>query len=161
MLLKIYNGVEILVDDEDVDRILAILKKGCEWVYNHRTGGVTGLCIINGKEKRVFLHRVIMNCHDISLDVDHIFHNRIDFRKSELRVCTPQQNTWNRGISKNNTSGITGVDWRKSRKKWRASMERDGKFISLGSFTNKEDAVKARKDAEIKFQGEYRFKEKQ
>jgi hypothetical protein len=50
-----------------------------------------------------------------------------------------------------NTSGVTGVNWLKKNKKWRAYITVDNKQINLGSFENKEDAIKARKDAEIKY----------
>jgi hypothetical protein len=51
-------------------------------------------------------------------------------------------------ISKNNTSGIKGVTWDKSRKRWVAQIEFQGKHYYLGRFTNKEDARKARESAE-------------
>ena len=58
----------------------------------------------------------------------------------------------------NNTSGITGVYWKKDRNKWGARIVVNGKCIYLGYFANKEDAIKIRKEAEIKYFGEYRFK---
>ena len=48
----------------------------------------------------------------------------------------------------NNTSGIKGVYYIKDRRKWRASIGFRGKTIYLGQFENKEDAIKARKEAE-------------
>ena len=44
-----------------------------------------------------------------------------------------------------------GVGWHKQRKKWRARIKNNGKDISLGLFHSYEDAVKARKLAEIDY----------
>jgi hypothetical protein len=46
---------------------------------------------------------------------------------------------------------VTGVCWNKHRGKWRAYITVNQKQISLGSFTEKEDAMKARKNAELKY----------
>lgn len=51
---------------------------------------------------------------------------------------------------KSNTSGVTGVSWDKSRQKWSASIIFKKKIYYLGRYENKEDAIKARKEAEEK-----------
>ena len=51
-------------------------------------------------------------------------------------------------VRKNNTSGVPGVDWRESRKRWRATICFKGKRYYLGSFAKLEDAVQARRNAE-------------
>lgn len=51
-------------------------------------------------------------------------------------------------VRSNNASGVTGVDWRSSKQTWRASICFKGKRYYLGSYTQFEDAVKARKRAE-------------
>ena len=52
-----------------------------------------------------------------------------------------------RDMSRNNTSGITGVFWHKARGKWVAQIRVEGKQKYLGCFPNKEDAVAARRKA--------------
>lgn len=54
-------------------------------------------------------------------------------------------------ILSTNTSGVTGVTWDKSRNKWRAQIVFQGKAHHLGRYTEKEDAIKARKEAEEKY----------
>lgn len=54
-------------------------------------------------------------------------------------------------VSKNNTSGIKGVCWDKNKQLWRAQIKYQSKCIYLGSFAKKEDAAKARKEAEEKY----------
>lgn len=48
-----------------------------------------------------------------------------------------------RGGSDTSTSGIKGVSWRASRKRWMATLRVDGKTIGLGQYTNKYDAGRA------------------
>ena len=47
------------------------------------------------------------------------------------------------GLPLNNTSGIKGVCWDKSRNRWVASYRKDGKTIRLGRFKTKEEAAQA------------------
>ena len=46
---------------------------------------------------------------------------------------------------------MTGVCWRKRTHKWEVNITINGKFKYLGSFIDKEDAIKVRKEAEIKY----------
>ena len=83
------------------------------------------------------------------MEVDHINHNKLDNRKSNLRICTHQQNCMN--VSDN----VKGIHYDKSRNKWMAHIK--GK--NLGRFNTKEEAIEARKQAEMDYFGEYRNKE--
>ncbi|NGT85713.1 AP2 domain-containing protein [Clostridium perfringens] len=49
-----------------------------------------------------------------------------------------------------NTSGVTGVTWDKKREKWASQICFQNKTYNLGRYDNKEDAIKARKEAERK-----------
>jgi len=51
-------------------------------------------------------------------------------------------------VRRNNTSGVPGVDWRASKRLWRAAICFKGKRYYLGSYGKFEDAVRARKRAE-------------
>ena len=101
------------------------------------------------------LHRFIMNAPKGKV-VDHINHNKLDNRKCNLRVCTQSQNTMNSSLRSDNSSGYTGVYWYKSRSKWLVRITVNGKCINLGYYDDLEEAVKVRKEAEIKYFGEYR-----
>ncbi|EGJ9720685.1 AP2 domain-containing protein, partial [Listeria monocytogenes] len=56
-----------------------------------------------------------------------------------------------RKISTRNKSGIKGVRWNEGRKKWEASITFKRNHHFLGRFTKKEDAIKARLEAEEKY----------
>ena len=102
------------------------------------------------------LHSVIMNTTN-KQKIDHKKHIKIDNRKNQLRICTAQENNMNRKISRNNTSGCTGVYWSVKNQKWWASIKFKNKSIYLGSFNKFEDAIKARKQAEEKYFGEFSY----
>ena len=87
---------------------------------------------------------------------DHINQDRLDNRWENLRVVTNSQNQMNRGIGKNNTSGATGVMFKKG--KWEARLKKDGVVIGLGRYATKEAAIVARKLGEILHFGENRNK---
>jgi hypothetical protein len=103
------------------------------------------------------LHRFIVNCPK-DYETDHIDMNTLDCREDNLRIVTHSQSQMNRGLQKNNKSGITGVIWVKTFEKWMAYLQRDGIQKTLGYFENKEDAIKVRENAEIEYFKEYRNK---
>ena len=82
--------------------------------------------------------------------------NKID----NLRLATNPQNKMNRvNLPSNNTSGVIGVCWNKKAKKWEAQIRVNKVQKFLGYFINKEDAIKVRKEAEIKYYGNFRSKD--
>ena len=58
-------------------------------------------------------------------------------------------------LSSNNTSGCRGVSFDKRMGLWRARLKFKRKLMNFGSYTNFEDAVKARKEAEQLYFGEF------
>jgi hypothetical protein len=86
---------------------------------------------------------------------DHVDRNPMNCRKGNLREATQQENMRNISLQKNNASGITGVSIHKQTGKWRARVMIDYKEIGLGLFENKDDAIKARLQAEAKYYGAF------
>ena len=58
-------------------------------------------------------------------------------------------------VRRNNTSGVPGVNWRETKKKWRAEICFKGKRYELGDFARFEDAVRARRVAEEKLHDQF------
>ena len=81
--------------------------------------------------------------------IDHIDQNRLNNKLNNLRDVTNQENQKNQSKSKNNTSGVTGVYLHKLTGKWVAQGMVDGKLLHLGFFTDKLDAIAARKSWEV------------
>lgn len=68
--------------------------------------------------------------------IDHINGVKDDNRICNLRAATPNQNQHNKALNKNNTSGVKGVSWNESKKKWEARVWMDGKCNRLGRFSD-------------------------
>jgi hypothetical protein len=115
----------------------------------------------NYNQKDVMLHVLVMKqLKDFDSKftyVDHIGHNLSDCRKNNLRLVTPLQSSANTGLRKNNKSGCTGVSWYDKGNCWRSRISVNREEITLGYFNNLDSAIKARKDAEIKYQKEYSY----
>ena len=108
------------------------------------------------KEDKIHIHRLIMG-FPYGMNIDHINHNTLDNRKSNLRIVTTSQNAMNRIKSSNNTSGVSGVVWVKSRNKWKSQIKFNGQLIFLGEYDKFEDAEKRRKQAEEEYFGKYSY----
>jgi hypothetical protein len=80
--------------------------------------------------------------------IDHEFHDRADNRICKLRESCDADNRKNQSISKRNKSGVMGVHWYAARSKWQAYINDSGRRRNLGYFTDKDDAIAARKNAE-------------
>lgn len=133
--------------------------------YGHQSGCEVGskrvkcggghyleVCINN---HRALAHRVCWILHYGSipdgLEIDHIDHNGLNNRIDNLRAVTRTENKRNCPIRSTNKSGFTGVRFDKVNSRWISEITVNGKAIYLGSFTQKEEAIKKRKEAEIKF----------
>lgn len=83
--------------------------------------------------------------------VDHINHKKADNRWDNLRHVTNQENQKHKAMQTDNTSGVTGVYWNKSLGKWKSHIRVDGKSIYLGITHDKDEAIRWRKAAEVKY----------
>lgn len=91
--------------------------------------------------KRITLHRFIMNPDKDSV-IDHKDRNGLNCQKSNLRICTKQENNWNcktQGRSK--TSQYKGVSFDKRIMKWGTQISINGKIKNLGYYENEKDAA--------------------
>lgn len=108
----------------------------------------------NYKTVHFTMHRVIMQAKKGEY-VDHINGDRLDNRRSNLRICSNQENLCNKPKQLNNTSGYKGVTWRKIAKKWLAQIQVNNKTIHLGYYETKEEAALAYNIAAKKYHGEF------
>jgi len=106
---------------------------------------------INGTNYRAA--RVIYKlCHGVDAhQVDHIDGNRLNNRIDNLRAVTGQQNQQNMKRCTRNKSGVTGVSWNTEKNRWDAKITHNKKTILLGRFTDFDEAVATRKQAENEF----------
>lgn len=105
---------------------------------------------INGKSIRI--HRFVMKAKSGEV-VDHIFHDKFDARKSQLRIVDQLVNNGNRKISKTNKSGFRGVCKTRNGKSYRSYVFHKGKEIYCGTFDTAEEAglASSSKRAELNY----------
>ncbi len=80
----------------------------------------------------VSMHRFILGIDDPEIKVDHKYHDTLDNRKSELRVCSNEENCTNKLRKAPNSSGYTGVTWNKVRNRYQIRIRSKGKSMCLG-----------------------------
>ena len=155
--IQLTQGYFALVDDEDFEELNKHkwhIKKHRNTVYAVRTQWIVG-----GKGKQIHykMHRVILGLKNPKEVCDHINHNGLDNRKSNLRVCTNKENQKNRLSKKNSTSKYLGVSL--SDNKWVSGISVNGKRKHLGTFDNTKDgeilAAISYDFAAIKYHGEF------
>lgn len=130
--IPLTQGKFTIVDDDDFEKV-----KQFKWNYHHQKpdhdykyGRAARRCkcpIAKGVYPTIFLHRQIMSCPK-GFCIDHINHNTLDNRKSNLRICTTSQNAMNsRKCRTKKTSEYKGVSYDRFTNKWMMMIELDGK----------------------------------
>lgn len=74
-----------------------------------------------------------------------------DYEPSNCKWASVIEQSRNHRLQKNNSSGYKGISWDNESSKWVAYIGLNKKTIKLGRFLKKEDAIKARKEAETKY----------
>ena len=133
--IKLSQGKYALLDDDDYE----IISKN-KWFLGIDGYARRNFYMSNGKQGAILMHRQIMNPIK-GMDVDHINHNTLDNRRSNLRIVTRSQNQMNSSSRKNSTSKYKGVFWHKRDCKWVSQIRMNGKLKSLGYFNKETDAA--------------------
>lgn len=123
---------------------------------NHQYYGDKGISYCPEWENfDVFAQWAIDNGYQKGLEIDRIDGDK-DYCPDNCRWVTHKNNSRNRKARSNNTTGTPGVQPRKYKSGkivYRVSIETDDGRVNVGTFENLEDAVLARKDAELKYWG--------
>lgn len=149
--IPLTQGKFALVDKEDFDYLSQF-----KWCYTSagyaiRTEYPKGL---KGDGVRILMHRLILDAPK-NKQVDHINQDGLDNRRSNIRLATPSQNQWNKGVQKNNTSGHKGISWDMKNNKWRVSINTKGRYINLGRYSDIKEAVLVREKFVLSLHGEF------
>lgn len=134
----------VLIDDEDLH------------FFINRRWSVDSLGYVASRSKKSFdrLHRLVAKATNEHL-VDHIDGNKLNNKKSNLRICSNAQNLQNRGANRNNSSGKKGVYFNKKSGKWIAQIGVGNKRIHVGTFSDVNDAAAAYKEASIRLHKDF------
>lgn len=150
--MTLTQGQSTLIDDADVDLVsqhrwyAAKTRRGWRVTTNTKNS--------EGKQRNLLLHRFLME-PEKGLVVDHLNHDALDNRRSNMRVCTYSQNAMNQRSARKSSSKYLGVSWDKGAKKWKASILIQGKKKNLGRFKEEDDAARAFDTAARLHFGEY------
>lgn len=125
------RGHVALVDDEDYEWLNLSL-----WTTQGEEGHLYAVREFQGR--RMYMHVVLTGVRG----TDHVDGNGLNNQRSNLRVATQQQNTWN-SRARVGTSLYKGVSWAEHAKRWRAQIVLDGENTHLGYHVSEEDAARA------------------
>ena len=150
--IPLTQGKDALVDDKD----FGVLNQYNWYTRKHRNTFYAQRKTkrINGKNEIILMHAQIIKTPK-GMATDHRDNDGLNNQRKNLRVCSNAENLMNRGKPSNNTSGYKGVSFYKPTKKWRAYISKNGKIISLGHHTSKQDASEAYIKACKKYHGEF------
>lgn len=154
------RGLSALVDVADLPLVADIAWSavpGCAggrstfYAVHSERSGLTPSGTLNTR-----MHRLILGLvRGDGILVDHRNLNGLDNRRSNLRICTRQQNQWNKTMLSTNRSGFKGVYFHRISGRWSARIQMDGRSAYLGLFDTPEDAAAAYNEAACRLHGEF------
>jgi hypothetical protein len=122
------TALQCLIETDDFEIVNSVPGT---WYLNWDRGtksyrAVTNIRTEDGKVNVLKMHRLIMGIPD-GLSIDHINHNLLDNRRSNLRLATNAENMQNR-ITTNtrNKTGLMNVNWNNRDKKWKGVVIENG-----------------------------------
>ena len=134
---KVYlkNGGGAFVDDEDYEKVW-----GYEWYGLKGPSTTYAVTNTNTKGRLLSMHRLVMDAPPDTV-VDHRDRNGLNNCRHNLRLCTQQQNLWNRKRRGDRPrSPYLGV-WVKRNGRYATLVSVDGKQVYFGTFINERDAA--------------------
>ena len=149
--IMLSRGYVTIIDEADEDLVRLI-----GWRAQGRAPNIYAAIKIGGRRspRVLYLHRALLAAPK-GLEVDHINGDKLDNRRSNLRLATRKENGRNQKLNARNKTGIAGVTIDKNGRFW-ARLKFEGRQLELGRHCRIEDAAAARAAAEVKYFGEFR-----
>jgi len=144
------RGLEATIDAADVG-----LVEGFNWyalVTQYGHAYAMRAQVIDGHRTSILMHRLIVEASTED-EVDHIDGDGLNNRRSNLRTCTPRQNSANQRVMRRNKLGFKGVA--KKCRRFYASIQSAGKTVHLGTYDTPEEAAAAYRGAAKALHGDF------
>ena len=152
-----------IIDAEDYDKVMEGCSRSKKWYAHFGGKGEEYTYAMSGSHYG--MHRVIMDAPK-GMDVDHINGDRLDNRKVNLRIATRSQNSQNKKLRSDSSTGYKGVYEIKGRnlaKRFRASIAdqttpaTNKRRTHLGYYATAEEAARAYDRAAIELYGKFAY----
>lgn len=129
--IPLTRGKVTVVDDDDFDRLSQV-----KWHYSPEGYARNSWSL-------GYMHRAIMGA-PTGMEIDHIDGNKLNNTKANLRICTGQQNDFNRQWKRPRAqSRFKGVRIGRNGIRWQAGIRVNRKEIYIGTFDSEEEAAQA------------------
>jgi hypothetical protein len=142
-----------LVDESDYARLLVF-----RWHLNQSGYAVRVQHSPRVRGKRTSaqfrMHRLVLEAPP-DLQVDHINGDRLDNRRSNLRLATAAEQRRNEGVVRGGSSRFKGVTWSKERGLWEAQIKHQRKRMFLGRYRDEVLAARAYDETARSLFGEF------
>jgi hypothetical protein len=136
--IPLTRGFVAIVDDEDFERLSAF-----KWRANAEGYAIRDVPhpLRSGKKTVEFMHRSLLGLEfGDKRQGDHRNNCCQDNRRANLRIATHAENSRNKPLTKDNTSGLKGASWHSRDRKWLSQIQVNGKAVHLGRFDSAEAA---------------------
>ena len=110
----------------------------------------------DGNKTNVAMHRIITDAPR-GMQVDHLNHNTLDNRLSNLRLCNRSTNQMNMDKSRDGSKSsiYKGVSWSSKKNKWLAQIKKNRKNHNLGLYETEAEAAIVYNQKAIELFGEF------
>lgn len=147
--IALSQGLTTLIDGTDTAWVTQ-----WKWSARENNRGIFYACRVervDGRKKFVHLHRAVYEMHHgpiaHDLEIDHINHDSLDNRLSNLRAVTRSLNNANREAGRHERKHSLPKGVYPSKARFRAQIGMNGRALHLGCFGTAEEAHQAFKTA--------------
>lgn len=150
--IQLTQGEVAIVDDEDYELLRSFnwrLQRNKRYSFAIRNDRLP-----DGRRTTIRMHHMVV-CVGDGYVLNHRDGNGLNNQKSNLRVATKSQAQYTKRLQRSSKSGLKGVFWDSTKRKWRAEISANGKKIRLGYFCDRKEAYSAYCKASGKYHGEF------
>ena len=139
--IPLSQGLVAIVDDNDFP-----ILNDHRWCYRAERDGKQGYAVrhvkVDGKDRLCYLHRQLMQPGE-GQEVIFLNHDKLDCRRSNLRVVSKQEARQHHRVRRDSKSGVKGVRFNPEFRTWTALTYRHGHCYTIGTYYRQEDAEAA------------------